>query len=181
MHLINFSHSINFSNISTFVSNHIAINHSALTTRVAAAFLAVVVVEAALSLIGNGIDAIRRPASQLDQKEKDDRNYDISANLGSVFFYSMCAANIIPGSAKAALGIFTVYSLYRYTAVKETQNGNLDGHDISIRRPLYYTSEAIGRVGHGVFDMLRNFTWHPVWLGVIFMGVAISVYVKTKG
>lgn len=173
--------SVNFSNFSAFVGNHIAKNHNALTTKAAAVFLAVVAVEAALSLIGNGIDAIRRPASQLNQEDKDNRNYDISANLGSVLFYSMCAANIIPGSAKAAVAIFTIYSLYRYTAVKEIQNGNINAHDISIRRPLYYTSEAIGRVGHGVFDMLRNFTWHPVWLGVIFMGVAISVYVKTKG
>lgn len=184
-----------FSNIAQLVTEHVAIHHGSIVTRVAAIFLGVIVTEATLSLIGNGIDSWRRPSAtllkttyelvrspqeQLNYEEVKNRNYDISANLGSALFYGMCALNIIPGSAKAAAAIFTVYSLYKYTAVKEEMEGH-QNHNISVRRPIYYTSEIIGRIGHRAYNILRNFEFHPIWLGVAFMGIAIPVYLKVKG
>jgi len=138
-----------------------------------------VAIEAALNVFKNIIELNN---SQIRDQQRDAIQYNLGANVGSVLFYGMCFAHVIPGSHFIGAAIFIIYATARCDKEDAYVTTKLVGKPIRwfVQEVMSPVLEAIGNL---VSAILRNMfsCQHPIWIGVALLGGAALMYNAVAG
>lgn len=136
--------------ITSAVQDHIATNHVQMSTKVAGGLSGTMATQTLLLTIWN-LGEIAAGSNRAELSK------DFTANLSGTCFYGLCAANIIPGTAKLGAAITVLYSLgaywYRHYVISDDARANR--HD-------YPTTHIIGGAVDGAFRASRR-VWNLVY------------------
>lgn len=130
------------------------------------------------------------------QRGADDRVLkDLSADLGGMLFYGLCAVNIIPYAAIIGAAVFTIYS------ISSCENQDAYFASVFIGKPIKWFGDKVampfiekvlwpviqtigeiaGKIIKGIGEVMKNILdmiplpENPVWIGVGAIGVAVLV------
>lgn len=134
-----------------------------------AAVPALAATECAIRAIGNLVELIFS-----DEQKKETGRNDFGANLGGAIFYGMCAAHVIPGSHIIGAAIFTIYSIKKCDTENAYFAAQLIGKPIKAfcEKVLPPVLDKVFTIAMNLFSTLN----HPVWIGVVTLGVATLAY-----
>lgn len=119
--------------------------------------------------------------------QTDKHRENLGIDLGGTLFYGALAANIIPCSALFGAVFFTAYSAFKYSTSTEKSD-----YYFATRVLIGVPVEGISTLGKGgaiinkIFSFLGNLfknaaEEHPIWIGVVVVGLAIGVYKGVPG
>ncbi|WP_420420595.1 hypothetical protein [Simkania sp.] len=147
------------------VSNFIKTN--SYSTLAASSLCAVTACEMAIRTIGD-------LGNKISGSKHEDLDWNLSANLGGAIFYSLCAANLVPGSAKIGALSFSFYSITdfshcpdRYLTSRIIDNIFKEALLPIIERVSELTSLILSRIPLPVT---------PVWWAIAALSTAILIY-----
>jgi hypothetical protein len=121
------------------------------------------------------IDMAQRAIRDLGEDDPEEKRINLSADLGGVLFYGLCAANIIPYTAVLGAVVFSGYSLYAVCEKLPFAYKTSEIWGNFLRTAINYTIVPLGN--HVIIPLLSWFTEHIVCpLAEKIKGVASAIF-----